>query len=45
MNGLPLGSLVLPAGLVDTVAAIIEAGWEPTSRGKAVSFDVDEHGR
>lgn len=29
----------------NAVAAVIEAGWDPFSRGKAVSFDVDELGR
>lgn len=29
----------------NAVAAVIEAGWDPASRGKAVSFDVDEQGR
>lgn len=28
----------------NAVVAVIEAGWEPTSRGKAVSFDVDAEG-
>ncbi len=29
----------------NAVTAAIEAGWEPTSRGKAVEFDVDAQGR
>ena len=29
----------------NAVAAAIEAGWNPTSRGKAVAFDVDAEGR
>jgi hypothetical protein len=29
----------------NAVAAAIEAGWNPTSRGKAVVFDVDADGR
>ena len=29
----------------NAVAAAIEAGWNPTSRGKAVAFDVDADGR
>jgi hypothetical protein len=29
----------------NAVTAIIEAGWEPTSRGKAMVFDVDADGR
>lgn len=28
----------------NAVAAAIEAGWDPTSRGKAVVFDVDADG-
>lgn len=28
----------------NAVAAAIEAGWNPTSRGKPVSFEVDEQG-
>lgn len=31
--------------LANAVAAAIEAGWDPTSRGKAVVFDVDADGR
>ena len=27
------------------VASVIEAGWSPTSRGKAMVFDVDADGR
>ena len=29
----------------NAVAAAIEAGWNPTSRGKPVAFDVDAEGR
>lgn len=29
----------------NAVTAAIEAGWNPTSRGKPVVFDVDEDGR
>lgn len=29
----------------NAVASAIEAGWNPTSRGKAVVFDVDADGR
>ncbi|MGO4410707.1 MULTISPECIES: hypothetical protein [unclassified Brevundimonas] len=29
----------------NSVTAAIEAGWNPTSRGKAVVFDVDADGR
>ena len=29
----------------NAVAAAIEAGWEPTSRGRHVEFDVDAEGR
>ena len=29
----------------NAVAAVIEAGWNPTSRGKAMAFDVDAEGR
>jgi hypothetical protein len=29
----------------NAVTAVIEAGWEPTSRGKAMVFDVDGEGR
>ena len=29
----------------NAVAAAIEAGWEPTSRGKPVEFEVDAEGR
>jgi hypothetical protein len=29
----------------NSVTAAIEAGWNPTSRGKAVVFDVDANGR
>ena len=29
----------------NAVEAAIEAGWNPTSRGKPVSFDVDAEGR
>ncbi|RZJ45688.1 MAG: hypothetical protein EON87_06865 [Brevundimonas sp.] len=29
----------------NAVTAMMEAGWEPTSRGKAVSFEVDQQGR
>jgi hypothetical protein len=29
----------------NAVTAVIEAGWEPTSRGKAMVFDVDAEGR
>jgi len=29
----------------NSVTAAIEAGWDPTSRGKAVVFDVDADGR
>jgi hypothetical protein len=29
----------------NAILASIEAGWEPTSRGKAVEFDVDAEGR
>lgn len=29
----------------NAVTAVIEAGWNPTSRGKAVVFDVDADGR
>lgn len=29
----------------NAVAAAIEAGWDPASRGKAVAFDVDAQGR
>ena len=29
----------------NAVAAAIEAGWNPTSRGKPVVFDVDADGR
>lgn len=31
--------------LANAVTAAIEAGWDPTSRGKAVVFDVDADGR
>jgi len=30
--------------LANTVRSIIEAGWEPASRGKTVNFDVDADG-
>ena len=30
--------------LATAVRSIIEAGWEPTSRGKVVNFDVDAEG-
>ena len=29
----------------NAVAAAIEAGWNPTSRGKTMNFDVDAEGR
>ena len=29
----------------NAVTAVIEAGWNPTSRGKAMAFDVDADGR
>ncbi len=29
----------------NAVRAVIEAGWNPTSRGKPVAFDVDAEGR
>jgi hypothetical protein len=29
----------------NAVTAVIEAGWNPTSRGKAMVFDVDADGR
>ena len=29
----------------NSVTAVVDAGWEPASAGKAVSFDVDEQGR
>lgn len=29
----------------NAVAAAIEAGWDPASRGKAVAFDVDAQGK
>lgn len=29
----------------NAVASVIEAGWDPTSRGKPVVFDVDADGR
>jgi hypothetical protein len=29
----------------NAVSSAIEAGWDPTSRGKAVVFDVDAQGR
>lgn len=29
----------------NAVAAAMEAGWNPTSRGKAVAFEVDAEGR
>lgn len=29
----------------NAIAAAIEAGWDPTSRGKAMVFDVDAAGR
>ena len=29
----------------NAVTAVIEAGWDPASRGKPISFDVDKEGR
>lgn len=29
----------------NAVRAVIDAGWDPASRGKAVSFEVDKEGR
>lgn len=34
-----------PDTIRNAVAAVIEAGWNPTSRGKAMVFDVDADGR
>ena len=34
-----------PDRIRNAVAAVIEAGWNPTSRGKAMVFDVDADGR
>ena len=36
---------VNPDHIRNAVAAVIEAGWNPTSRGKAMVFDVDAEGR
>lgn len=35
---------VNPDHVRNAVAAAIEAGWNPTSRGKVVAFDVDAQG-
>jgi hypothetical protein len=31
--------------VVNSVTAVIEAGWNPTSRGRPMVFDVDANGR
>ena len=34
----------IPTFLLLSTASVIEAGWDPTSRGKAMVFDVDADG-
>ena len=36
---------VNPDHIRNAVSAVMEAGWNPTSRGKAMVFDVDGEGR
>jgi len=36
---------VNPDTIRNAVAAVIQAGWNPTSRGKAIVFEVDAEGR
>lgn len=45
MKGLPPGRLQLDsATIARCVRAALSAGWEPTSRGKPVTFEVDAEG-